>query len=49
MENQSADRLELEHLFVEEEFADAFEISEGVVIPAGTYNFDHSLRDPLHG
>jgi hypothetical protein len=42
VENQSADRLELEHLFVEEEFADAFEISEGVVIPAGTYNFDHS-------
>jgi hypothetical protein len=42
VENQSADRLELEHLFVEEEFADAFEISEGVVIPAGTYNFDHT-------
>ena len=42
VENQSADRLELEHLFVEEEFADAFEISEGVVIPAGAYNFDQT-------
>jgi hypothetical protein len=42
VENQAADRLELEHLFVEEEFADSFEISEGVVIPAGTYSFDHT-------
>ena len=42
VENQAADRLELSHLFVEEEFVDPFEISEGVVIPAGTYNFDHA-------
>ena len=42
VENQAADRLELEYLFVEEEFVDPFEISEGVVIPAGTYNFDHA-------
>ena len=42
VENQAADRLGLEYLFVEEEFAESFEISEGVVIPAGTYNFDHA-------
>ena len=42
VENQAADRLTLSHLFLEEEFAEPFEISEGVVIPAGTYNFDHA-------
>ena len=42
LENQGADHVELEHLFVEEEFAESFEISEGVVIPAGTYSFDHA-------
>src|SRR5688572_12827580 len=42
VENQAADRLELDYLFVEEEFAESFEISEGVVIPAGAYNFDHA-------
>jgi hypothetical protein len=41
-ENQAADRLTLEHIFVEEEFAERFEISEGVVIPGGTYSFDHT-------
>ena len=42
VENQTADKLEFDYIFIEEEFADAFEISEGVVIPAGTYNFDHA-------
>ncbi len=41
-ENQSADRLTLEHAFVEEEFVEPFEISDGVVIPGGNYRFDHS-------
>jgi hypothetical protein len=41
-ENQSADRLTLSHLFLEEEFVEPFEISEGVVIAGGTYSFDHS-------
>jgi hypothetical protein len=41
-ENQAADKLTLEHNFFEEEFVEPFEISEGVVIPAGTYNFDHA-------
>ena len=42
LENQAADRLELNHLSFEEEFAEPFEISEGVVIPAGTYSYDHA-------
>ncbi len=42
VENQTADRLEFEYLFLEEEFADPFEISDGIVIPGGTYNFDHA-------
>jgi hypothetical protein len=42
VENQSADSLTFSHLLVEERFADPFEISEGVVIPAGTYGFDHA-------
>lgn len=42
LENQTADRLELEYLFLEEEFVDPFEISDGVVIPGGRYNFDHA-------
>ena len=42
IENQTADRLELEHSFVEERLTESFEISDGIVIPAGTYSFDHS-------
>jgi len=42
VENQWADRLELNHNFIEEEFAEPFEISDGIVIQAGTYSFDHS-------
>ncbi len=42
VENQSADRLTLEHLYMEDEFAEPFEISEGVVIPGGSYRFDHA-------
>ena len=42
VENQAADRLELDLLFLEEEFAQPFEISEGVVIPAGTHSYDHT-------
>ncbi len=42
VENQAADYLTLTHLFIEDEFAEPFEISEGVVIPAGTYTFDYA-------
>ncbi len=42
VENQAADYLELDHLFFEEEFAEPFEISDGVVIPAGTYSYGHA-------
>ncbi len=42
VENQTADRLELEHSFVEERLTESFEISDGIVIPAGTYSFDHA-------
>jgi hypothetical protein len=42
MENQAADTIELSHTFVEEQFGEPFEISEGVVIPAGSYRFDHA-------
>lgn len=41
IENQTADKLELGYLLIEEEFAEPFEISDGVVIPGGTYSFDH--------
>ena len=42
VENQSADWLTLEHILVEEEFVEPFEISEGVVIPGGDYRFEHT-------
>ncbi len=42
VENQAADYLELDHLFFEEEFAEPFEISDGVVFPAGTYSYGHA-------
>jgi len=42
VKNQSADNLALEHYFLEEEFVESFEISEGIVIPGGTYRFDHA-------
>jgi hypothetical protein len=41
-ENQAADILTLADLLVEERLAEPFEISEGVIIPAGTYSFDHA-------
>jgi len=42
VENQAADYLTLTHIFIEDEFAEPFEISEGVVIPAGNYSYDHA-------
>ena len=42
VENQSADVLTIEHILVEERLAEPFEISEGVVIPPGTYDFGHA-------
>ena len=42
VENQAADYLTLTHIFIEDEFAEPFEISEGVVIPAGNYTYDHA-------
>ena len=40
VENQAADYLTLTHTFVEDEFVEPFEISEGIVIPAGSYTYD---------
>jgi len=48
-ENQSADRLTLEHIFQEEEFVEAFEISDGIVIPGGDYRFDHACLSVYTG
>jgi hypothetical protein len=42
VENQAADRLTLTHIFTEDEFAEPFEIAEGVVIPAAAYTYDHA-------
>ena len=42
VENQAADYLTLTHILVEDEFAEPFEISAGVVIPAGRYTYDHT-------
>jgi hypothetical protein len=42
VENQAADYLTLTHSFIEDEFVEPFEISEGVVIPAGKYSYDHA-------
>jgi hypothetical protein len=42
LENQAADYLTLTQVFVEDEFEEPFEISEGVVIPAGNYTYDHA-------
>ena len=49
VENQTADRLELEHSFVEERLAESFEISDGIVIPAGTYSFDRACASLVTG
>jgi len=42
IENQTADAVVLSQYFTEEEFTEAFEISEGVVIPPGKYSFDYT-------
>jgi Domain of unknown function (DUF5916)/Carbohydrate family 9 binding domain-like len=42
LENQTADFIEISHYFFEERLVEPFEISDGVVIPAGTYAFDHA-------
>ena len=42
VENQSADHLTVYHVFKEDEFAEGFEISDGIVIPAGDYRFDQA-------
>jgi len=42
IENQAADYMTLAHYLVEERLTEPFEISAGVVIPAGTYAYDHS-------
>jgi Domain of unknown function (DUF5916)/Carbohydrate family 9 binding domain-like len=48
-ENQAADKLTLEHVFFEEEFVEPFEISEGIVIPAGTYSYGHACMTVYTG
>ena len=41
LENQTADWIEIEQIFVEERLSAPFEISDGIVIPAGDYTYDH--------
>ncbi|HET8692427.1 MAG TPA: DUF5916 domain-containing protein [Steroidobacteraceae bacterium] len=48
-ENQSADVLEIEQYFFEERLAAPFEISEGVVIPAGNYRYQQACADLATG
>ena len=48
MENQAADILTLEHYLVEEErLTEPFEISDGVVIPGGTFQLRPRLRNSI--
>ena len=49
IENQAADSLELNHYLVEERLTEPFEISDGIVIPAGTYTFDHACATLVTG
>src|SRR5688572_9471783 len=49
VENQAADYLTLTHIFVEDEFEEPFEISAGVVIPAGNYTYDHACVSLVTG
>jgi hypothetical protein len=49
IENQDADVLELAHFFFEERLTESFEISDGVVIPAGTYSYDHACLTLVTG
>jgi Domain of unknown function (DUF5916) len=49
VENQSADSLTLTHYIMEERLTEPFEISDGVVIPTGTYTFDHGCASLVTG
>ena len=49
IENQSADTLELSHFLFEERLTESFEISDGVVIPAGTYSYGHACLTLVTG
>lgn len=49
VENQSADSLSLNHYLVEERLTASFEISDGIVIPVGTYTFDYSCATLVTG
>ena len=49
IENQDADVLELAHFLFEERLTESFEISDGVVIPAGTYTYDHACLTLVTG
>jgi hypothetical protein len=40
IESPSADKLNLHYAFFKEQLDDPFEISEGIIIPAGLYSFD---------
>jgi hypothetical protein len=48
-ENQSADILQVSQLFFEERLAEPFEISDGVVIPAGDYRYRHACANLITG
>ncbi len=49
IENQAADYLTVSQLFFEERLAAPFEISEGIVIPAGDYAYDHTCASLYTG
>jgi hypothetical protein len=48
-ENQSADIVEVSQFFFEERLVEPFEISDGIVIPAGDYAYSHSCANLITG
>ena len=49
IENQDADFLTLSHYLAEERLTGAFEISDGIIIPAGTYNYGYPCVSLITG
>jgi hypothetical protein len=49
VENQSADIVEVAQFFFEERLAEPFEISDGIVIPAGDYAYEHACANLVTG
>jgi hypothetical protein len=49
IENQTADVLTFSQFLLEERLTEPFEISDGVIIPPGTYSFDHACSMVITG